>query len=64
MIFLLTNNVLISVYNLIHFAPMKLIKVKTMHIINHECDMLKTLKVFTIFGFVIFTKIVEPQHYL
>jgi hypothetical protein len=43
---------------------MKLIKVKTMHIINNECNMLKTLKVFTVFGFVIFTKIVEPQHYL
>jgi len=43
---------------------MKLIKVKTMHIINNECNMLKTLKVFTVFGLVIFTKIVEPQHYL
>lgn len=43
---------------------MKFIEVKTMHIINHECNMIKTLKVFTVFGLVIFTKIVEPQHRL
>lgn len=42
---------------------MKLIQVKTLHIINHECDTLRTVKVYTIFGITLLTK-TEPAHNL
>ncbi|WP_255478546.1 hypothetical protein [Flavobacterium sp. Sd200] len=35
---------------------MKIVKVKTLHIFNNDCQVLRTIKVFTIFGFTLFTK--------
>lgn len=35
---------------------MKLVKVKTLHIFNNDCKVLRTIKVFTIFGVTLFTK--------
>ncbi|WP_256386671.1 hypothetical protein [Flavobacterium psychrotrophum] len=35
---------------------MKLVKTKTMHIFSKDCNVLRTIKVVTIFGFTIFTK--------
>lgn len=43
----------IKIYNCI---IMKLVKVKTLHIFNNNCDVLRTIKVVTIFGMTIFTK--------
>jgi hypothetical protein len=35
---------------------MKLVKVKTLHIFNNDSEVLRTIKVFTIFGVTLFTK--------
>jgi len=40
---------------------MKLVKVKTLHIFNNECEVLRTIKVFTIFGVTLFTKTIGPD---
>ena len=35
---------------------MKIIKVKTLHIFNNEFEVLRTIKVVTLFGITLFTK--------
>jgi hypothetical protein len=37
---------------------MKPIKVKTMHIFNNDCNILRTIKIVSFFGITIFTKTV------
>jgi len=35
---------------------MKIIKVKTLHIFNNDCEILRTIKIVTLFGVTLFTK--------
>ncbi|MFP9112343.1 hypothetical protein ACLI1A_00240 [Flavobacterium sp. RHBU_3] len=35
---------------------MKIVKVKTLHIFNNDCDVLRTIKVVTVCGNTIFTR--------